>query len=776
MKELEFDRFIELYSVFKQTDDYEERAIQFAVAEVYREIIVETLKNEPLLNVHLTGLIQMFKNGCYQDNFDKYLELNVGDVARREEIAKKELEINQTGYTAAGLQSVKRLTDSQLSIVKNFLSDALSVNTIDEAVDLCVKFDEENIPLVKSGVYSPWLYYINPTIFPIVNNSQADIRKWLDIPADYPSCIRDFNILKEMVGEKELGGIDMFGHRFNKYSELPTDIKVLNLNGKKLFKHSHGIFKKRKYNRDNNLPEIIEQKNWIVIGKNTGANQAINFKDSAQIGDYVYVCYGGDDLYCVAKIISETKLLDKEYVELIDEGFDCYYREIEPLYFPFDAIINLKNERKGYMPSANSTFVEVPKDRLEYINDLLFIPKCKLKIIDRTLKPQNQTSKPMNPTTEIINNAAMNSILYGPPGTGKTFHTVSHSVAIVENKNVETVINENRENVKSRFDEYVEMGQITFCTFHQSLGYEDFIEGIKPIEPSSKEEQLSYAVEDGIFKQICTEAAFSFIPENRLNDDMSANETTKEYTYKEKKTKLETLDDMDFLIENPKRYVLIIDEINRGNVSQVFGELITLIEEDKRLGKDEGLKITLPYSKESFGVPCNLHIIGTMNTADRSVEALDTALRRRFSFINMQPKPNLLKTTDDDIDLPGILSTLNNRLSILKDFDHTIGHAWLWDVRNIDDLKSVFENKIIPLLQEYFYNDYEKLGLVLGDSFFEEHVQVSSSAFADFSGGNGLAGQYDQTYQYRLKPVSELTILDFKSLEPHFNELSLDED
>ena len=249
MKELEFDRFIELYSVFKQTDDYEERAIQFAVAEVYREIIVETLKNEPLLNVHLTGLIQMFKNGCYQDNFDKYLELNVGDVARREEIAKKELEINQTGYTAAGLQSVKRLTDSQLSIVKNFLSDALSVNTIDEAVDLCVKFDEENIPLVKSGVYSPWLYYINPTIFPIVNNSQADIRKWLDIPADYPSCIRDFNILKEMVGEKELGGIDMFGHRFNKYSELPTDIKVLNLNGKKLFKHSHGIFKKRKYNR-----------------------------------------------------------------------------------------------------------------------------------------------------------------------------------------------------------------------------------------------------------------------------------------------------------------------------------------------------------------------------------------------------------------------------------------------------------------------------------------------------------------------------------------------
>ena len=221
---------------------------------------------------------------------------------------------------------------------------------------------------------------------------------------------------------------------------------------------------------------------------------------------------------------------------------------------------------------------------------------------------------------------------------------------------------------------------------------------------------------------------------------------------------------------------MIIDEINRGNVSQVFGEIITLMEDDKRLGADEGLKAILPYSKESFGVPCNLHIIGTMNTADRSVEALDTALRRRFSFINLEPEPDKLKTTDDEINLAGMLKTINNRLSILKDYDHTIGHAWLWNVNNVDQLKEVFKVKILPLLKEYFYNDYEKLGLVLGDAFFEPHTQVNSNIFANFSGGNGLAMQYDQSWQFRLKPVEELTISDFQSLIPKNNLGSPDEE
>ncbi|HPN71126.1 MAG TPA: ATPase, partial [Saprospiraceae bacterium] len=156
-------------------------------------------------------------------------------------------------------------------------------------------------------------------------------------------------------------------------------------------------------------------------------------------------------------------------------------------------------------------------------------------------------------------------------------------------------------------------------------------------------------------------------------------------------------------------------------------------------------------------------------TADRSVEALDTALRRRFSFVPMAPKPEELKITADDINLPEILRVLNNRLSVLKDSDHTLGHAWLWNVSDLNSLKIVFRDKILPLLQEYFYNDYEKLGLVLGDAFFQKHEQINSNIFAPFTGGNGLASQYDQIWKYKLKSVDALTIEDFKSLEQLYN-------
>ena len=210
--------------------------------------------------------------------------------------------------------------------------------------------------------------------------------------------------------------------------------------------------------------------------------------------------------------------------------------------------------------------------------------------------------------------------------------------------------------------------------------------------------------------------------------------------------------------------VFIIDEINRGNVSSVFGELITLIEQDKRWGEDEKLKVLLPYSKKHFFVPNNLYIIGTMNTADRSVEALDTALRRRFSFVPKLPEENKLDATADGIELGLMLTKINQRLKVLKDQDHTIGHAWFWNVNDLAGLRKVFSEKIIPLLQEYFYNDYEKLGLVLGDNFFKIKDQISSDIFAKFSGGNGIAGQYDQAWQYELKLASELSTADFQSL------------
>lgn len=162
-------------------------------------------------------------------------------------------------------------------------------------------------------------------------------------------------------------------------------------------------------------------------------------------------------------------------------------------------------------------------------------------------------------------------------------------------------------------------------------------------------------------------------------------------------------------------YIIIIDEINRGNVSKIFGELITLIESSKRIGEKEELRVRLPYSGEEFGVPKNVYIIGTMNTADRSITSLDTALRRRFEFVEMMPKPSELSKIED-IDLQELLKAINTRIEYLLDREKTIGHAFFIGIDSLDDLKKVFQNKIIPLLQEYFYNDYALINAVLNDN------------------------------------------------------------
>ncbi|WP_218843350.1 AAA family ATPase [Winogradskyella wichelsiae] len=224
--------------------------------------------------------------------------------------------------------------------------------------------------------------------------------------------------------------------------------------------------------------------------------------------------------------------------------------------------------------------------------------------------------------------------------------------------------------------------RFTFVTFHQSFSYEDFIEGIKPIMPENEAvaEDLGYKIEDGVFKEICKEASGD--PNNR--------------------------------------YAIFIDEINRGNVSAIFGELITLIEVDKRTGAKNELRIKLPYSKKEFSVPSNLDIYGTMNTADRSVEALDTALRRRFEFKEMMPDYTVIANAEvEGIRLSNVLKTINERIELLIDREHAIGHSYFVGVETAKQLAKAFTNKIIPLLQEYFYGDYGKIGLVLGNGFVE---------------------------------------------------------
>ncbi|BDB53069.1 AAA family ATPase [Flavobacterium ammonificans] len=377
--------------------------------------------------------------------------------------------------------------------------------------------------------------------------------------------------------------------------------------------------------------------------------------------------------------------------------------------------------------------------------------------------------------------APLNQILYGPPGTGKTYNSINKAIEIV---NPAFDLSQDRILIKKEYDRLVAENQILFTTFHQSMSYEDFIEGIKP---ETKDKNVIYDVVPGLFLEICTtaennwedakegnskklsfEQAFLLLKEEWFENEeikfplkREGNDftiigftkksiqfkkasggtghtlsigTLKDYYYNKKEIKptgvgiyypsiLEKLNKYQPKIISEKavkNYVIIIDEINRGNVSQIFGELITLIEDSKRLGNDEALEVILPYSKEKFGVPPNLYIIGTMNTADRSVEALDTALRRRFSFEEMPPRYDL-KELENEVfgyQLKDILKTINKRIVCLLNNDHAIGHSYFLN-KNEETLMESFYKNIIPLLQEYFFGDYGKMRLVLGDGFIQ---------------------------------------------------------
>ena len=317
-----------------------------------------------------------------------------------------------------------------------------------------------------------------------------------------------------------------------------------------------------------------------------------------------------------------------------------------------------------------------------------------------------------------------NLILCGPPGTGKTYSTVIYAVDIIKGKS-EDEIKADLQNKNLRYDDFLkkyeilrDAGHIAFTTFHQSYGYEEFIEGIKPV---MENKVLQYQIEDGVFKRFCKAAEKA---EAEAKQEAASEEAGKDIE-SEKMKKLP--------------FVFIIDEINRGNISKIFGELITLIEDSKRAGAAEAMAATLPYSQESFSVPQNVYIIGTMNTADRSIAMMDTALRRRFSFVEMVPDTSLLNFDVARVNIKAMLDAINERITYLYDREHTIGHAFFMGLekhRDIEHLSAIFMKKVIPLLQEYFYDDYEKIQLVLGDNakknklkFIQDTVKQPAGVF-----------------------------------------------
>lgn len=507
----------------------------------------------------------------------------------------------------------------------------------------------------------------------------------------------------------------------------------------------------------------LKKAGWI-FGETERSTSRDDYGETGRDGAYIYTNCNIDLL--VVKFVKAV--IDAEGEQALDD----YFFEIE-----YEAI--QRHEEKGYFDDMAA--VEELRERMAFDHNL---------------------------------------ILFGPPGTGKTYNTAIYAVAICDEKPLEQIEQLEYSAIMSRYNDLKKEGRIAFTTFHQSYGYEEFIEGIKPVIAEGSSD-VGYMVEPGVFKKFCDTAKVVqgenieytgtvWAVRNRQGDsDVDRDFEKKLYddgvikvensTDCKRQTNLikdmapgdwvvlgknysinaigvvideepEEIDENVFHVQrriewkatnlsisckeinrgkcisnfvidksamkvqdlqkiidknttNERPYVFIVDEINRGNISKIFGELITLIEATKREGLSEAVSAILPYSGEQFSVPANVYILGTMNTADRSIALMDTALRRRFSFVEMMPKSDVLRKIRADyvenLDVAEMLDKINERITFLYDREHTIGHAFFTGLRDeptIEKLGSIFEKSVIPLLQEYFYEDYQKIQLVLGDN------------------------------------------------------------
>lgn len=595
-----------------------------------------------------------------------------------------------------------------------------------------------------------------------------------------------------------------------------------------------------------------------------------NFCSEAKKGDVVFLINSIGSLSSKTKKISGIAIIDGDYFydEYSINIYCCHFRKVNYL--------TTQNIGEFDFIGTNGIYFGEISD--EYRKNL-------------------KTSLTRQKTFTNINQSkiSLNTIFYGPPGTGKTYHTIDKALEILASydRNLELPNQDDRKTRKELFETYEQKGQIEFITFHQNYCYEEFMEGIKPIENG---DNVTYKIIDGIFKKIAIkslETIFQQTPISRIFYEYifsylkhQSNEVKIEETYfhfngedqhiicgenfiVNYEVVSKTLDDkyskpypsydalkkyydnnfkdysqIDFLkklqkegyfdaisriVQNPEipnpPYILVIDEINRGNISKIFGELITLIEPSKRIGADEELRATLPYSQESFGVPSNLYIIGTMNTADKSITNLDTALRRRFNFVEMMPDAEILKysymvTYDKDnktnedfypdedkyyfdnqkycnemdydyikedehsgIILFNILNSINQRIEFLLGREKLIGHAnfiteakffdhteWKGDEEfggeaswyhiPLPTLKRIFQNKIIPLLQEHCNNDYAMIDIILnGNKMIFEKPKPSGTRFEKYINEMG----HEDRKIYGITPYDDDLWLDIKT-------------
>ncbi|MGA3014367.1 MAG: AAA family ATPase [Bacteroidales bacterium] len=945
--------FVSLFGKYKLSENYKQRLKQSAFTFLAKEIIAETLKNEPLKNEHLTGLIQMLKYGSKDDNFVKYLTTNVQDQQKHQELLEKTHNLNECGYTGAGLASVNSVSASQLVGVKDFLKKAFLIKTSEEAIELVKNYELLKIPEVKSGIYSPWLHYINPSIFPITNNSHNEFLEWMGIKKDYSECIESFKELMIQTGEQQLGMLDFFTFNFNnevaiiRFSELITSYKnrikedknegeiykwicakqyknsfdvtatdfesmiksAISKRTNLMYQNSSGFISKaakyypedvRKmflllYAEENDLQSRIEgfQKsaNELLPRVVEAHGKKLNHQqDERTISFYLSMNYPEkyplykDDIYKllltlfpttkpvnpglkyihfldVSKVILPIIEKDEELVSLsrstLNENCflgnqtqlifqDILWRSRSQVQYFIGACIWGKNQdidktqdflSDGYWQtdydedsrqgkriykliskvnvgdmlairyfSRKASTVEITgigeivskekedQGRLEvnWLNeDKLYkgsvpigpgagnwwetlIKLNRLSDINLIFKQNIIIPSVSNKNENLMD--SKNIILYGPPGTGKTYNSIDTAVEIALGKSMGS-----HDANKQEFDRLRKEEQIEFVTFHQNYTYEDFMVGISPDVTSGT---LRFDKREGIFKKLNDRAKNNWLTSknssaavidfnmvfNSFFSKLIEEEVTeieipmKRINYRFKVTSIDIDEGRmkftkqsggtghDLLVKNLKgiyegtldygqeglgiyynplvdklkehakslqtvapektelkRFVLIIDEINRANISKVFGELITLLEDDKRLGEINELKITLPNGEKEFGIPPNLYIIGTMNTADKSIALIDIALRRRFEFVGYYP---IYEGYDPEA--AELLQKINDAIfEERKSADYLIGHAYFMKKQPVETL---LKTKVIPLLMEYFSGKTETVSRLFNNT------------------------------------------------------------
>lgn len=684
--------------------------------------------------------------------------------------------------------------------------------------------ETKNYKYFGIGLATIYLNRVDKKRFPILNNKSADSLELfgISLPSD---TVKRYNALLQ--AQQQLINwfpqFDNFYHAdsLNQFligedagepwidilEEMPPNSteQSSGIELPSIWKISHGKVDFSTEQRKN----YLEQRT-VHVHKDTKKGQGKLFSSKMKAGDLFYLCHGNDDGIQVLGRITGPATPSPHDDGWLQRKYDILFKSIK-------ASEKYMGIKKGWTPNYNSTCMAVPKEEINLFESEILLP-----FFGKQLKDiPGFVERPFPP----ISLPSRNIILYGPPGTGKTYalrndymkyftesevvtrdqfareiageltwlqvitivlydlgsakvptifdhsllkakirlqanqnpkntiwswlqrHTkmdcpnVKHAQRdepLIFSKDENSIWTVDREMVDEQFPELVtkltkfqefkpiskKIRRFEYVTFHQSYCYEDFVEGIKPVMSEDMAETLAYEIKPGIFKRMVQLA----------------------------------LDDPDH------NYALLIDEINRGNVASIFGELISLIEEDKRKGESNELRAQLPYSRQEFVIPENLYIIGAMNTADRNVESLDTALRRRFTFVAIPPQPELIQQPGNlEVNLQNLLIKINARIEKLLDKDHCIGHSYFMSIAKANDplreLCSIFSAKILPLLEEHFYGDPGKIGMVLGEQFITRTDETIEWAAGDWG-----VDEFEERRVYSIQDPKTLKVEDYRAI------------